>query len=506
MADRTTFITDIERDYPDYLRDESRRAGRADSISFPRTEKELKDHLAVLHGLERPVTIQGARTGVTGGAVPEGGHILNLSRMDRILDLRHEASSNLSYITVQPGVPLSEVQEKVKEFRAGGAYFFPPDVTENSATIGGMAACNASGAGSFFYGPTREFVERLRVVLADGSVLDLKRGDQKADNRSFSLVTDTGRVIAGELPSYRMPEVKNSCGYFARDNMDLVDLFIGSEGTLGIISEIELRLIPAPAARWVTMAFFPSEETSLSFVKTIRRGAQHLVAIEFFGHRGLDLFRRHKKDIPAFKETPEMPPEWHTAVYLEFHAESEEAVENACMDMSRIMEECGGDPDAIWAASNERDIERLKDFRHAVPEAVNTLIDERRKKTPRLTKLGTDMAVPDSMLGDVISLYHAGLAEAGLEYVIFGHIGNNHLHVNILPNSLEEYERGKQLYLEWAQEVIKMGGTVSAEHGIGKLKIPFLRKMYGDEGIRQMQKVKALFDPDNILNRGNLFI
>jgi len=219
----------------------------------------------------------------------------------------------------------------------------------------------------------------------------------------------------------------------------------------------------------------------------------------------LDLLRRQREANPAFQEIPAMPGAWHTAVYVEFHGDSDDAVENAVMQMSEAMVDCGGDAAATWISSDEREMERLKTFRHAVPEAVNLLIDERRKREPGLTKLGTDLAVPDDALEEVIALYHKGLEEERLEYIMFGHVGNNHLHVNIIPNTMAEYERGKKLYLRWAHEVVIMGGTVSAEHGIGKLKTALLREMYGAEGIRQMQDVKRAFDPDGMLNPGNLF-
>jgi D-lactate dehydrogenase (cytochrome) len=115
------------------------------------------------------------------------------------------------------------------------------------------------------------------------------------------------------------------------------------------------------------------------------------------------------------------------------------------------------------------------------------------------------MAVPDSNLEEVMDLYNKALKEHTLEFVIFGHIGNNHVHVNILPNSMAEYNKGKELYTTWAEKVVKMGGTVSAEHGIGKLKIVMLKKMMGENGIQEMKNLKNLFDPENRLNKGNLF-
>jgi D-lactate dehydrogenase (cytochrome) len=517
MGDGSKILANVERDYPDYLRDESRRTGKADSISFPKTEDELKEHIGFAREHEMPVTVQGARTGIAGGAVPEGGHIINLSRMTKILRLRHDPAQNAYFVTVQPGLLLSELRTALSKRDFAGAatdnepwttdnpHFFPPDPTETSASLGGMAACNASGARTFFYGPTRAYVERARVVLVDGSVLSLQRGAQKCTGRSFSITTDSGRVIAGKTPSYKMPDVKNAAGYFAEDNMDVLDLFIGSEGTLGVLSEIEIRLVPAPKALWGVMTFFPSEDSAIRFVLETRAKTPKPVALEFFNKGVLDLLREQKKNNPAFAEIPDMPQAWHTAVYVEYHGDDEATVENAVMMMSEIMVEAGADADATWVASDERELERLKKFRHSAPEAVNLRIDEKRKKEPQLTKLGTDLAVPDSRLQDVMAMYHRDLDASGLEFVMFGHIGNNHIHVNIIPNTLAEYQNGKELYLKWAHAVVEMGGTVSAEHGVGKLKTALLREMYGENGIGEMRSVKELFDPDNLLGRGNLF-
>jgi D-lactate dehydrogenase (cytochrome) len=302
-----------------------------------------------------------------------------------------------------------------------------------------------------------------------------------------------------------MPAVKNAAGFFAEDNMDLLDLFVGSEGTLGIISEMEIRLVRAPAAAWGIAAFFPAEEPALRFAQRVRAAGAKPAAVEFFDHGALDLLRRQKRANPAFEHVPEMRPEWHTAIYVEYFGRDAAEVESAGAVMAGQLDACGGDMDATWIAEGEAGIERLKAFRHAVPEAVNLLIDERRKREPGLTKLGTDLAVPDAALDEVMALYHAGLGVARLEYVMFGHIGNNHVHVNIIPRTMEEYRSGKELYLQWARAVAKMGGTVSAEHGIGKLKTALLKEMYGEEGVAQMRAVKRLFDPAEALNPGNLF-
>lgn len=486
----------IGPEHQDFLRDESRRMGRAETISFPVTEAEVCDALRAASARGAKVTIQGGRTGIAAGAVPEGGHILNLSRM------KHIGTPHASFVSAQPGVVLSDLRAALH----GGKLFFPPDPTETTATIGGMIACNASGALSLHYGPTRRHVRSLRVALADGDLLRLARGEHVASGRRFEVATEGGRRIAGALPAYTMPAVKNAAGYFAADDMDLLDLFVGSEGTLGVVTEAELALQPEPPLRWGITAFLQDEDSALRFARLAReRTVARPVAIELFDRRALRLLREKRNEYGALAAIPEPPGDADAAIYCEFHGQDEDALMLAVEALVEDLARCGGGEDDTWTATDERAMQRLKDFRHAIPEAVNLTIDERRRAHPSLTKLGTDMAVPDEQLEAVMRMYHAALDPSGLEYVMFGHIGNNHVHVNIIPRDADEYERGRAVYLSWAREVIRMGGTISAEHGVGKLKVALLREMYGDEGIGQMQSLKRLFDPEGVLNRGNLF-
>ena len=497
-------------EFEEYLRDESRKTGEAQFISFPKTEDEVREVIKSADNSGMTITIQGARTGITAGAVPCGGHILNMSRMNEIIGLRYDEELHEYFLTVQPGVLLTDIRKAL----ADKPCFFPPDPTETSASIGGMVACNASGACSYYYGPTRKFIEALHVILPDGSGIQLRRGKQKATEHFYRLQTDTGRIVEGELPGYRMPAVKNASGYFTCDNMDIIDLFIGAEGTLGVVTEIELRLLRKPGSIWGVIAFFPSEENAVKFVRALRgefaedndkNVCSRPAAIEYFNHNTLDLLRKMKSENPAFSEIPHMPFEYHTAIYIEYHGDDDDAVSDMVMVAVDHLVSCGGSDETSWIAINPRELEKLKYFRHAVPEAVNLDIDSRRKSNPGIAKLGTDMAVPDAELENIIGMYNHSLTDAGLDSVMFGHIGDNHIHVNILPGCMEDYNKGKKLYLEWACEVIRKGGTISAEHGVGKLKTELLREMYGEDGMEQMRSVKSLLDPDNIINRGNIF-
>ncbi|MDH7602671.1 MAG: FAD-binding oxidoreductase [Armatimonadota bacterium] len=494
-------------EYEEYLRDESRCSGEAGFVSFPTTEDQVREVLREAARLQTTITVQGARTGIVAGAVPQGGLILNLSRMKGLSEIA--PAEDRAQITARPGTLLTELREKIEK----QGWFFPPDPTETSASIGGMIAANASGALTFHYGPTRCWVDRLRVVLADGDVINLPRGTSFAQGRSFELTTESGRTLRGFLPSYNQPDIKSAAGYFVRDNMDLIDLFIGMEGTLGIVTEADLRLIPLPQACHGLVIFLPCESAALKLVRTAR--GEHVpevptveskpVAIEFFSKEALDLLRSAKEKYSAFEAIPALNPAWHTAVYVEYHACADEEAEESICQVMEAAAALGSSEDDTWYGTNRRELEPIKAFRHAVPEAVNLLVDERKRQWHEITKLGTDMSVPDEYLEAVVSMYRRDLSEHGLEFVMFGHIGNNHVHVNIIPRSPEEYALGRSLYMKWAEEVVRMGGSVSAEHGIGKLKVQLLELMYGSQAVEEMRALKRLFDPGMILNPGNLF-
>jgi len=288
---------------------------------------------------------------------------------------------------------------------------------------------------------------------------------------------------------------------------------MGMEGTLGVITEARLRLMPRPPVVCGLTVFLPSLAAALSFVRRARGesvgGLDGLeakpVAIEYFSSDTLNLLRRMKAEGKGTGSIPALLPHYHTAVYLEYHGADDESVEASALAAIEAATVLGGGDEDSWYAASARDLAPQKAFRHAVPEAVNLLIGERQKTDPSITKLGTDMSVPDAALEQVMAMYDKDLKAAGLESVIFGHIGNNHVHVNILPRTMAEYDHGKALYQEWARRIVEMGGSVSAEHGIGRLKTSLLRLMLGEEGIAQMRALKRLFDPGMILNPGVLF-
>lgn len=514
----------ISSSYPAYLVDESKISGGiAEWLFFPATETEAISVIKYLDKNNIPLTISAARTGIVGSCIPtvDGGAIISLERMNNFIGIGYDDEKNKWFARCQPGVTLNELNNILKtkklnddhnlseetnyveEFKNATTHFYPVDPTEMSASIGGTIATNASGAKTFRYGPTRDWIKRIRVILPNGELLDIKRGQCKAKEGVFEIEMEE-KTIEIQVPDYQMPEAKNAAGLYAKPDMDLIDLFIGSEGLFGVISEVEAWLTEYKS-QIANVGFFDNEPLALEFVDLLRNNEDIKPEfIEFFDVGALDLLRKSQKEDPKFVNMPPIPEKAQAAISFDL-AYSEEKLEEKYKVIAKLFEECDTPLENSWCGYEERELARFKHFRHAVPEIVNTIIAERKKQYPGIHKLGTDMSVKDEHLKDIMAFYHKTLRENNLEYVIWGHIGDNHVHVNILPRNMEELDLGKQLYKLFAKKALNYGGSVSAEHGIGKIKREYLQIMFGDEGINQMKQVKRAFDPLMKINRGNVF-
>ena len=516
MTNIQNLILPMSDAFRDYLHDETKTVGHAESIAFPTTEGEVCALLRHCKDTATRVTVQGMRTGLTVACVPSGGMVLSLDRMTAVTGMRIDDSGTV-YLRVRPGLSLGVLRSQIasasfkteawdeeslaafERFKKLPKQYFPPDPTESSASLGGMAACNSSGAKTYFYGPTRPYINAVRVATMEGDVISLHRGEHFAVGREFSLTTDSGRIIEGRLPGYTMPKCKNASGYYAEDDMDLVDMFVGSDGTLGVMTELELRLIPMPKVIWGINCFFKKESNAIKFVQTLRRPDSPLTALEYFDGNALAILREHDDGgCPV-------PEGYECMIYTEIHADDEPSARAEIAHIGKTMDCLGEDCANTWCARSLPDRERLLELRHKVPESVNALIAERKRADKAIAKVGSDMAVPDEYLPAVMEMYHRDLEKYGFEYAIWGHIGNNHVHVNVLPRCREDMAAGKAMFTDWAKAIVAMGGTVSAEHGTGKNKAAFLPILYGESGVREMAALKRCFDPDCLLGAGNLF-
>jgi D-lactate dehydrogenase (cytochrome) len=489
--------------------------GHAAGIVFPRTAGEVAEAVAA----HRAILPIGAQSSLTGGATPMGETILSTSRMRRVVEVTRER------ITVEPGVTVSEMQEVLRETDA----WFAPAPTFTGACAGGIVATNAAGAATFKYGSTRPWVDALRVVLADGTMLHVTRGGTTATDYRLQVETKRG-TVAVPVPRYRAPDVpKVSAGYYATADLDLIDLFIGSEGTLGVITEIMFRVTsPAPV---VALAFVPCRdlEIGLSLVgalraQSLRTRTQHdragidASAIEHMDRRSLEILREdgvdraHNVAIPAETELALL-------VQLELPADTTDQrafddIQNAtdATPLGRfctVLDAHGVFNDSEIALPGQR--RRMADLiavREAVPAGVNRRVgDAKRTVDPRIEKTAGDMIVPFEHFGRLLEIYRDGLERRGLDFAVWGHISDGNVHPNVIPRSLADVERGKEAMIEFGAAVARLGGCPLAEHGVGRnpVKQRLLQNLYGAEGIDEMRAVKRALDPDWKLAPGVLF-
>ena len=485
----------------DYLADASYvKGGHASRVVFPESAGEVAEILTRASHDSTPVTVSGAGTGTVGGRVPFGGVVLATEKLSRLdIDIDNDKCE------AEAGVRLSDLQSALN----ARSLFYPPDPTERSCFIGGNIATNASGARTFKYGATRNYVQALKLVLASGDAVDLRRGEQFAGKDGKIVIPlAAGRSIEAQLPTYSMPRVrKHASGYFVAAGMDLIDLFIGSEGTLGVIIEAELKLLPKPLGVLSGVVFFANEDNLLAFVREARErslinrvgspsvsesnpGNLDARALEYFDLESLNFLRQKYESVPA-------PATGAIFFEQETTPETEDSVMNEWLV---LVETHHALADESWFATNEADQVKLREFRHALPVLMNEWFARYRQR-----KVSTDMSVPDEAFAGMLRFYQDSLRGGDLRYTIFGHIGDNHVHVNILPRDEAEAVKAWEIYHSFIRRAVEVGGTISAEHGIGKLKRDYLVELYGEQHLREMARLKLAFDPAGILGRGNMF-
>lgn len=478
----------------DYLSDASNFKGFAESLYIPENEQEVSSLLQSLNAKNVQVTVTGNGTGLSGARVPEGGVIVSLEKMNQVLEL----DSKKKFIRIQPAVLLKDLQDYVESKKL----FYPPDPTDRNCFIGANVATNASGARTFKYGATREYVIGLRIVLPNGDIISIERGKNFASKLNVSIKSESGKVINCTLPSYKIPNTKNTAGYYCKENMDLIDLFIGSEGTLGVITEIKLKLIDLPKNVLSCVAFFSGEADAFNFLEAARSITRKNLetkqitsdqlsarALEFFDENALNFLR---------SDYPNIPDGSTAAIWFEQDFDSNEEI--VIGNWIELLRNNNCDEETVWLALDKNEQYKFHEFRHAISWKVNEFIAQRNFK-----KVGTDVAVPVNNFKYFYNWMKQKVIKANLNYVVYGHFGNCHPHLNMLPKDEAQYDEAKQIYYEICKEAVRLEGTVSAEHGIGKLKREYLLMMFGEKTIEEMAKLKLVFDPDKTLNLGNIF-
>lgn len=501
-----------------YLVDESKLTGTAEYLICPFDESELREAVRINHSKGNKMTVSAMRTGVCGGCVPPGGYVISLERMKGIVGIGKDEHG--FFVRTLPCTTIAELNRRLMERRfedlvdiTPGAreqliaesmpWFYPVDPTETEGSIGGNIACNSSGPRTYKYGPAGDWVRGLHVVLPNGQDMRISRGDIRAHGRRITF--PAGRELYSfDVPSYDFNrKVKNSAGPRICEDMDLLDLFIGSEGSFGIIAEADVYLTPWHPLVSVVL-FMPSDDDALSAVKEIRSDdALDPEFLEFMDCGSINLLRRVKGSDPALLRIPDFPEAAGAALFLDLP--DDDTLPDALERLSELAAGHGCKRGMTWCGSEEADRKRMREMRHAIPRSVFEYVASLKSEMPRIHKMGTDMSVPDEAADEMMSYYRKRLGESGLEYVMFGHIGNNHPHVEIILKSMEDLATAEKAYMDLAKKAVSLGGSATAEHGIGKIKTSYMELMYGEKGVEELRRVKNELDPKGVLCPGNIF-
>ncbi len=468
-----------------YARDVSGLELVPEGVVRPRSVAEVADVLAAAHASRTFVTPAGLQSSTTGASITDHGVLLSLAALNRVLDIDVLQRT----IRVEAGARVADVRRAAEH---AGLLFTPDPTSEEESTIGGAIACNASGARSFRYGATRAHVQALTVLLANGERLDVRRPALEKNTVGFPIAHDP------------------------------VDWFVGSEGTLGVVVEAELGLLPLPEHVIGLAVPFVSEHDALAFVVAVREAAYggghpndpgtsysdaraaatvRVAAVaprclEYFDGRAVELVRAHDAQVP-------WSPDVAAIVYTEDAGDGAHDTDAALDAWLALAERHDAMTSDIRVYDGDAALADARRLRHAVPSTMNERGARYRSQGGR--KVSTDWAVPYRSLASALEMAHALADAAGIERsVTYGHAGNGHPHQNFIARDADELARLERVLYETLTHVVQMGGTVAAEHGIGKLKRKWLPLQMSQVQQDVMRSLKHTLDPHGLLSPGNV--
>jgi FAD/FMN-containing dehydrogenase len=466
-----SYLSPEDDGYESYLEDVVMK-GTPLAIFRPQSREELVEIIKRCYSSKTPFTPCGNQSSVTGASVCSEGVLISLSKLTQILDLE-SLPNGCARVQVQPGIILSEFQEEME--RRG--YFYPPDPTSREeACLGATVATNASGEDSYHYGSTRNYVLGLEVLTSDGKLQFLKRqGDP-----------------------LRLPRHKNRAGYILEG--EPLDLFIGSEGTLGILTELSLLVLPKPDPVVSILLFFRSESEALDF--TIRadqcRDSLNLRCLEYLDQNATDIAREKsgRFHLPVSCST----------LYLKTESATDEVFESVFIELEDLyvkVTQKASDFELALVAQDRGELQELRKIRHHVPATLNEWAKARQATGGG--KVGSDWWVPLEHLKTQFSFARKLLSQFTGPCVTFGHLGNGHPHINLLPSTDSEKKLAKELTRKCMENAVRLGGGACGEHGLGKIKTWALPLQWDENTIDKMLALKHEWDPPLLAAPGNIF-
>jgi glycolate oxidase len=447
-----------------YRHDASPLEGSPDGLLRPASAEEAAAQLQRAASEGTSVTPCGLRSSTTGAGLAPHGLVQSCEKLTGIdVDVERRRA------VVGSGTVLREFKDHVEEL----GLFYPPDPTsERECSLGGTVACDASGARTYRYGATHRWVTGVEVAMADGSLQWFRR--READ--------------------------KDAAGYAGL--RDLVGLVCGSEGTLGFITKVEVRLIDKPPAYMSGLAFFDDVAAALAFVATAREQDQRGTGVrprclELLDAGCLEIMRNQGSGVS-------LPNEAGAAIFFE-EEHAIDADEAVLMAWWTALESAPGAlAEATVVATDPTRQEELRLLRHAVPATLNE--EGRSHAAAGGRKISTDWSVPFGQLAPLVQTFDGWLADAGIDRSLrYGHVGNGHPHYNLIVKDAEERARGDAVVKKMCEAACAVGGTITAEHGIGKIKQAYVGFRFSPLEIETMKAVRRVFDPQGIMAPGNLF-
>ena len=441
-ADRLFIGDEIPRDY---LNEKQTKAKILHALAYPLTKGEVVDLMHYAKEKQLVVIPSGANSGLAHATeAHEGELLIDFSKMNRILDFDLDTLT----LSVEPGITIGEVQKYVQE----RGFFYPPDPASKHSTIGGNVATNAGGMRAVKYGTTRDYVRQMEVVLISGEVLEV-----------------------GSLA------IKNSSGY------NLKHLFIGSEGTLGLTTRIDLKIIPLPTVNQSVIAAFPSLPVACEAVISIMRDGLDITACEFFERDAIALSEK-------MLNTPFPSQKGQAYLLMTFDGSSQESV---LAEIARLEATIKTHAPEEIVLLNEADTVTAWKLR----DSILTAVVELSENEP------LDLSVPTNKIATLFNYTKEVEAKSGLRFVSFGHAGDGNIHACVLRGDLSEAEwavKRHEVLSELYQYVHDIGGLPSAEHGIGLTKKPYFDQVFDSSYRHYLRQIKLTFDPENRLNPGKL--
>jgi D-lactate dehydrogenase (cytochrome) len=485
----TTISISSEKNFvKNYERDWSNIKGWADTVARPTNIEESAILLYLYSSANIPITISAGKTNLTGSATPNGGLVINTELMisTKVKVDKHKKTAK---------VPIGEILEKVRNKilnQTNNLLYYPVDPTSRKdARVGGTISCNASGFIPGEKGATRFWIESISILLINGRLIKAKRGQFISKKNVFYI---DGKKIP--LPNYNRPNIKNASGPFStnKEEIDFVDLIIGSEGIFGMIVECELKLDNLSKNYMDFFIPLKSESIAINFYQYINKVTKKLKidlkAFEYFGYNS-QKYMNNKSYLFNSK--------YQVGIYMQipiFDSKVEDIAENWMNILNNS--KCDIELEKVLILNQDDNWDKFFEARHSIP--VNAL--EATMKLDAVSMI-TDTIVPPEHFKEFLDYTHQLIRSHNIEYLLFGHLGDCHLHFHLI-HSKQDQDVAVEIYDNIVKKSSDLGGVYSAEHGTGKRKRNDFIECYGLKAVNQIKLCKRAFDSKMLLNQGNI--